>query len=129
MVNNNRERRLPRNFPVHRFVVRTLLKINNLIRRKKWTHRDVLVLFTHYTSSHLTHKNKQYFWHLYGAIIFIWLSISIKKCYPIFFYHLKKQFYYLYHTILQFLPHPKTLFLLKYYYLIFRYYFFLSDIA
>ena len=49
-----------------------------------------------------------------------------KKCYPIFFYHLKKQLYYLYHTILQFLPHSKTLFLLKYFYLIFLYYFFLS---
>ena len=29
----------------------------------------------------------------------------------------------LYHTILQYLPHPKTLFLLKYYFLIFLYYF------
>ena len=53
---------------------------------------------------------------------------SIKECHPTLFYHLKKQFYYLYHTILQYLPHPKTLFLLKYYSLIFLYYFFLTDI-
>ena len=51
-------------------------------------------------------------------------SISIKECYLTLFYHLKKQLYYLYHTILQYLPHPKTLFLLKYYFLIFLYYFF-----
>ena len=51
-------------------------------------------------------------------------SISIKECHPIFFYHLKKQLYCLYHTILQFLLHQKILFLLKYYYLIFLYYFF-----
>ena len=37
-------------------------------------------------------------------------STSIKECYAIFFYHLKKQLYYLYHTILQFHPHQKTLF-------------------
>ena len=34
----------------------------------------------------------------------------------------------LYHTILQYLPHPKILFLLKYLSLIFLYYFFLTDI-
>ena len=51
-------------------------------------------------------------------------SISIKEFYHILFYHLKKPLYYLYHTILQYLQHPKTLFLLKYYFLIFRYYFF-----
>ena len=49
-----------------------------------------------------------------------------KECYPILFYHLKKPLYYLYHIILQYLPHPKTLFLLKYYFLIFLYYFFLT---
>ena len=43
-------------------------------------------------------------------------SISIRKFYPILFYHLKKPFYYLYQTILQYLQHPKTLFLLKYYF-------------
>ena len=43
-------------------------------------------------------------------------SISIRKCYSILFYHFKKPFYYLYHTILQYLQHPKTLFLLKYYF-------------
>ena len=36
-------------------------------------------------------------------------SISIRKCYSILFYHLKKLLYYLYHTILQYLQHPKTL--------------------
>ena len=56
-------------------------------------------------------------------------STSIKECYPIFFYHLKKHLYCLYHTTLQFHPHQKTLFLLKYYYFIFLYYFFLSKIA
>ena len=43
-------------------------------------------------------------------------SISIRKCYSILFYHFKKPLYYLYHTILQYLQHPKTLFLLKYYF-------------
>ena len=51
-------------------------------------------------------------------------SIGIRKCYSILFYHFKKPLYYLYHTILQYLQHPKTLFLLKYYFLIFFYYFF-----
>ena len=51
-------------------------------------------------------------------------SISIKEFYHILFYHLKKPLYYLYHTILQYLQHPKNLFLLKYYFLIFLYYFF-----
>ena len=54
-------------------------------------------------------------------------SISIKEYYLILFYHLKKSLYYLYHLILQYFPHPKTLFLLKYYSLIFLYYFFLTD--
>ena len=49
-----------------------------------------------------------------------------KECCPILFYYLKNPLYYLYHTILQYLPHPKTLFLLKYYFLIFLYYFFLT---
>ena len=43
-------------------------------------------------------------------------SISIRKFYHILFYHLKKPLYYLYHTILQYFQHPKTLFLLKYYF-------------
>ena len=43
-------------------------------------------------------------------------SINIRKCYSILFYHFKKPLYYLYHTILQYLQHPKTLFLLKYYF-------------
>ena len=56
------------------------------------------------------------------------MSTSIEKCYAILLYHPKKPLYYLYHPILQYLPHPKTLFLLKYYSLIFFYYFFLTNI-
>ena len=56
------------------------------------------------------------------------VSTSIEKCYAILLYHLKKPLYYLYHSILQYLPHPKTLFLLKYYSLIFFYYFFLTNV-
>ena len=44
-----------------------------------------------------------------------------------FFYHLKKQLYYLYHIILQYTLHPKTLlfyFFIKILFLIFLYYFF-----
>ena len=51
----------------------------------------------------------------------------IEKCYAILLYHLKKSLYYLYHPILQYLPHRKILFLLKYYSLIFFYYFFLTN--
>ena len=36
-------------------------------------------------------------------------SISIEECYSILFYHLKKLLYQLYHTILQYTLHPKTL--------------------
>ena len=46
-------------------------------------------------------------------------SINIRKCYSILFYHFKKPFYYLYHTILQYLQHPKTLL----YYILLKYYF------
>ena len=36
-------------------------------------------------------------------------SISIEECHSILFYHPKKLFYQLYHTILQYIIHPKTL--------------------
>ena len=36
-------------------------------------------------------------------------SISIEECYSILFYHLKKLLYQLYHSILQYTLHPKTL--------------------
>ena len=58
--------------------------------------------------------------------IVLYKSISIKECYAILFYHLKKPLYCLYHTILQYLLYQKTLFLLKYYFLIFLYYLFLT---
>ena len=49
------------------------------------------------------------------------------KCHPIIFYHLKKLLYQLYHTILQYIKHPKTLLFyhfIKILFLIFLYYFF-----
>ena len=36
-------------------------------------------------------------------------SISIEECYSVLFYHPKKLLYQLYHTILQYTLHPKTL--------------------
>ena len=36
-------------------------------------------------------------------------NISIEECYSIVFYHPKKLLYQLYHTILQYTLHPKTL--------------------
>ena len=36
---------------------------------------------------------------------------SIKKCYSILFYHLKKSLYYLYHTILQYLASQNSIFI------------------
>ena len=82
-------------------------------------------------------KKKDIHVHIYnnlkGRVRFIQcvglIALASKNAILFFFYHLKKQLYCLYHTILQFLPHKKTLFLLKYYYFIFLYYFFLSDIA
>ena len=55
-------------------------------------------------------------------------SISIEECYSILFYHPKKLLYQLYHTILQYTLHPKTLlfyfFIKILFFLIFLYYFF-----
>ena len=55
-------------------------------------------------------------------------SISIEECYSILFYHPKKLLYQLYHTILQYTLHPKTLlfyfFIKILFFLIFFYYFF-----
>ena len=61
-------------------------------------------------------------------VIYWWRlrALALKNA-MLLLYHLKKPLYYLYHSILQYLPHPKTLFLLKYYYLIFFYYFFLTN--
>ena len=90
--------------------------------RKKLVYRQTLEFIT---------INQLEFWIHRSSLVdktCVCKSICIKECYPILFYHLKKSLYYLYHTILQYLPHPKTLFLLKYYSLIFFYYFFLTDI-
>ena len=74
-----------------------------------WVHMKEWLLHSHIAASIVVEKILKHF------------SLNY---YAIFFYHLKKQLYCLYHTILQFLPHQKTLFLLKYYYFFFLYYFF-----
>ena len=51
-------------------------------------------------------------------------SIYIPKFYPILFYHLKKLLYQLYHTILQYTLHSKTLFFFPFYLNILFYSFF-----
>ena len=51
-------------------------------------------------------------------------SISIEECYSILFYHLKKLLYQLYHTILQYTLHPKTLLFYFFIKILFFYYFF-----
>ena len=73
-------------------------------------HIFIIIFLPHILLKFLKNYNEYY----HFSIDFLWLSptksTSIKECYAIFFYHLKKQLYYLYHTILQFHQHQKTLF-------------------
>ena len=53
-------------------------------------------------------ENVYHFWNITFSIgFFKKLSITIEECYSILFYHFKKLLYQLYHTILQYILHPK----------------------
>ena len=66
--------------------------------------------------------------YMFTFVVWQCKSISSQFCHPILFYYTKKLLYQLYHTILQYTQHPKSLLFYHFikiyiYFLIFLYYF------